>query len=230
MPVDWDDIDEGHLDLVEKMKAAGWPGDGEGGGWDRAKFEKEIFRLLPADENEKAGTMWRRFCATYDEYKTKTNGLEMVPEPPLTKAYITSVGVKVLNAVFEIKHWDHTKITSFRDDGLWDNPRWPSALLPNDSGFVLLTDDRWYVNNVNAQASTALYNVPLPQALTQGMTKSRAIYGRPLIAVRSVDGLEKIDGPSPDLEAYEVPVAKYGELFVKREAFMDGMASKTRRY
>ncbi|GKT86139.1 chitinase [Colletotrichum tofieldiae] len=52
------------------------------------------------------------------------------------------------------------------------------------------------------------------------MKKSRAIYGRPLIAVRSVDGLKNIDGPSPDSEAYEVPGAEYGEVFVKREFFI----------
>ncbi|KAL0935700.1 uncharacterized protein CTRU02_210291 [Colletotrichum truncatum] len=40
---EWDEVDEDHLDLVEKMRAAGWPGDGEGGGWDRARFEAEVY-------------------------------------------------------------------------------------------------------------------------------------------------------------------------------------------
>ncbi|KAF6819412.1 hypothetical protein CPLU01_13053 [Colletotrichum plurivorum] len=37
---EWDDDgNEEHWELANKMKEAGWPGDGEGGGWDRAKFE-----------------------------------------------------------------------------------------------------------------------------------------------------------------------------------------------
>ncbi|KAF6805960.1 hypothetical protein CMUS01_14499 [Colletotrichum musicola] len=37
---EWDDDgNEEHWELANKMKEAGWPGDGEGGGWDRTKFE-----------------------------------------------------------------------------------------------------------------------------------------------------------------------------------------------
>ncbi|KAL0935697.1 chitinase [Colletotrichum truncatum] len=194
--------------------------------WPKAKRMQpgQIIRLLPADQNESAGTMWRQFCATYDEYKTKTNGKTEVRDGARTTTdkkvekkvdkgtttYITSVGVKVPNAVFEIKHWDHTKITSLRDDGLWDNPCWPSALLPNDPGFVLLTDDPWYGNNANAQVSTDEYNSAPPSALTSGMTKSRALPGRPIIAVRSVGDL------------YEESDTFYKEIAVEERAtFID---------
>ncbi|KAF6794599.1 hypothetical protein CSOJ01_13672 [Colletotrichum sojae] len=40
---EWDDDgNEKHWELANKMKEAGWPGDGEGGGWDRAKFEATV--------------------------------------------------------------------------------------------------------------------------------------------------------------------------------------------
>lgn len=38
----WCQVDENHAELVEFMKVAGWPGDGEGRDWDRAKFLKLI--------------------------------------------------------------------------------------------------------------------------------------------------------------------------------------------
>jgi hypothetical protein len=103
------------------------------------------------------------------------------------EAYITSVGVEVPNAVFEIKHWEHTTAISLADDGLSENRCWPSTLAPNDPGFALLTDDPWYLNHPAAAISTYLYSDPPANAVTKGKSKYRTIAGRPIIAVRSID-------------------------------------------
>jgi hypothetical protein len=103
------------------------------------------------------------------------------------EAYITSVGVEVPNAVFEIKHWEHTTATSHADDGLHVNRCWPSTLVPNDPGFALLTDDPWYLNHPAAAISTVLYSAAPLNAVTSGKSKYRTLNGRPWIAVRSLD-------------------------------------------
>ncbi|WAO96026.1 Hypothetical protein NCS54_01368200 [Fusarium falciforme] len=52
MNYEWDELDEEdeHAELVAMMREAGWPGDGEGRGWDRAKFE-----ALLQEENSEGG-------------------------------------------------------------------------------------------------------------------------------------------------------------------------------
>lgn len=103
------------------------------------------------------------------------------------EAYITSVGIKVPNAVFEIKHWEHTRVTSFADDGLSVNRYWPSTLVPNDPGFALLTDDSWYLNHPAAAINTVLYRAAPPRSVTSSKTNYRTISGRPSVAARSMD-------------------------------------------
>ncbi|KAH7082499.1 hypothetical protein FB567DRAFT_531371 [Paraphoma chrysanthemicola] len=42
MDCDFDEADDEFKSLVRKMKRAGWPGDGEGRGWDRAAFQASL--------------------------------------------------------------------------------------------------------------------------------------------------------------------------------------------
>ncbi|KAF4980848.1 hypothetical protein FZEAL_3246 [Fusarium zealandicum] len=166
----------------------------------------QYVRLLPANENRGSGSIWKQFCKKNDGFSQKGGGITKVNEARATTTsssvsskvsggtttYITSVGVEIPNAVFEINVWEHSPL---KDDGLWDNPCWPSALLPNDPGWALLTDDPWYAKgaNANARVSTALYKVPPPNTLTSGMTKSRTFAGRPSIAARDIFEDEEYD-------------------------------------
>ncbi|KAM6505488.1 hypothetical protein FSOLCH5_014701 [Fusarium solani] len=38
-----------------------------------------------------------------------------------------------------------------KDDGLWENDCWPSAIAKTDPGFALLAIDDWYDKNPNAK-------------------------------------------------------------------------------
>jgi hypothetical protein len=114
------------------------------------------------------------------------------------EAYITSVGVEVPNAVFEIKHWEHTQITSLADDGLSENRCWPSTLAPNDPGFALLTDDEWYLNHPAAAISTYLYSALPPKLVTSGKTKYRTLNNRPSVAARAFNMPDLLLGNATD--------------------------------
>lgn len=43
MDCEWSDDYEDHMAKVRKMQRAGWPGDGEGRGWDRARFRASLY-------------------------------------------------------------------------------------------------------------------------------------------------------------------------------------------
>jgi chitinase len=176
----------------------------------------QVIRLIPQPDNGGAGQMWAGFCPKYDAWKDAAKGTMRSDAATTTSskvdsrigggttskfrnlsviivmlkdltAYITSVGVKIPNAVFEIKHWEHTRVTSHADDGLSENRCWPSTLVPGDPGFALLTNDPWYRNNPNAAINTVLYSAAPPKGVTSGKTKYRTLAGRPLIAARSMD-------------------------------------------
>ena len=51
--------------------------------------------------------------------------------------------------------------------GLNDNACWPSAIVPNDPGYVLLLNDKWYSTQPAARQSTAMYSRSPPAALMQ---------------------------------------------------------------
>ncbi|KAH7228394.1 hypothetical protein B0J15DRAFT_530791 [Fusarium solani] len=164
----------------------------------------QFVRLLPGTNNLGAAILWNAFCKHEDGYSIKAGGVTSINPKKVTTTstevnseikggtttYITSVGIKIPNAVFEIKHWEQP---AAKDDGLWENKCWPSMILPDDPGYALLTDDPWYQHNPNAQASTAVYNVAPLNAVTSGKTKWTTYSGRPLIAARSID--DDIDIP-----------------------------------
>jgi hypothetical protein len=51
MDCDFDDADDEFKSLVRKMRRAGWPGDGEGRGWDRAAFLATLNEDSDEDED-----------------------------------------------------------------------------------------------------------------------------------------------------------------------------------
>jgi hypothetical protein len=139
------------------------------------------------------------------------------------EAYITSVGVEVPNAVFEIRHWEHTRLTSHADDGLSVNRCWPSTLVPNDPGFALLTDDPWYQNHAAAAISTYLYSAAPPNAVTSGKSKYRTLPNRPWIAARSIHLLDVMLGNATSLALGPLPstIGADGSDQVERELDVD---------
>lgn len=65
-------------------------------------------------------------------------------------------------AVFEMKFsFDDDKPSKENDWWLRKNACWPQAIVPDDPGFVLLTDDPWYNDHADAKKTVAEYaNIP----------------------------------------------------------------------
>ncbi|CAN9326084.1 unnamed protein product [Alternaria alternata] len=177
----------------------------------------QFIRLIPQPDNGGAGGIWSAFCPSHDAWKdaakrTMRNGAATTTSSTVsqrvgggTTTYITSVGVEVPNAVFEIRHWEHTRLTSHADDGLSVNRCWPSTLVPNDPGFALLTDDPWYQNHAAAAISTYLYSAAPPNAVTSGKSKYRTLPNRPWIAARSMNLLDVMLGNVTSLALGSLP-------------------------
>lgn len=58
--------------------------------------------------------------------------------------------------MFEIKDWDN--LPNDPEDGLEQNPCWPSMIVPNDPGFALLTDDNYYTSNAKGKLASSTKN------------------------------------------------------------------------
>ncbi|KAM0335266.1 hypothetical protein ACHAQA_000310 [Verticillium albo-atrum] len=176
-------------------------------------IEGQWIRLNPRSENGKAGAMWSQFCESNDGYKKKLPGVTIMNTQLHktdakssvdsqvkggTTTYTTRIEVTIPNAVFSINHWEHSK-NPLPDDGLGHNPCWNSFLRPQDRGYALLTNDAWYGKNAGAQQFTAAYHNAPVQALTQGMTKSRADpnLGGLLIGARSLHSPDAIFAQAP---------------------------------
>lgn len=72
----------------------------------------------------------------------------------ITHAAIHStVKISTLRAIFSISEFQGLKAN---DDGLWDNPCYPKALI-DDPGWALLTDDKWYEDHPASAQNTANY-------------------------------------------------------------------------
>lgn len=49
-----------------------------------------------------------------------------------------------LTVTLSTVHINFVRMPGFADDGLTENPCWPSTVI-DDPGFALLTDDPWYI-------------------------------------------------------------------------------------
>lgn len=117
-------------------------------------YTGQLIRLLPDDENSKAGGMWRQACfkgptkALSDrEFRDKFNAApasdkkKTNPKPGVVQ---TMVQVTVNSRPeFTISSWGQAGNPP-QDDGLRDNPCWPRARAPNDPMYNLLTYDPRY--------------------------------------------------------------------------------------
>lgn len=112
----------------------------------------QMVRVLPADENRRAGRMWKGACfkppledLTNSEFAAKANA---APNKvyAMKKGYqYTEVHVTVTQRPeFTIAAWGHAAAPP--NEGLDQNSCWPSNIAAADPGFVLLTYDPWYSN------------------------------------------------------------------------------------
>ncbi len=147
----------------------------------------QLIRYLPAGENSRAAQKdWTNFCNKNDggegngQYKKKKDDKdlnedrsiksELVPNPKsighkteqhkgTTTSHIT-YEADYQRAVFSLTFdWAGVPKPDEKNSfGLQMNPCWPQAILPNDPGFALLTNDPWY---------TKLGHVPNPDTRPQ---------------------------------------------------------------
>lgn len=111
----------------------------------------QLIRVVPHNDNRKAGQMWKGTCfgppvadLSDANFKAKVNAAA-------NKQYVRKQGLEqTLVAVtvtkrpeFTISEWGHSGSPP-QNDGLNDNPCWPSGIAAADPGFVLLTYDDYY--------------------------------------------------------------------------------------
>lgn len=152
----------------------------------------QLIRWLPSGENSgAANTEWGNFCAKEDggkengqRHKTGQNAgkinTELVSMPSSGKEKTTKGGngkmttvtefeVKFTRAVFEMqfdKLWPEMP-SKENDWGLRQNPCWPEDILPDDPGYVLLTDDNWYKTAMPPKDHRADYAKPPPKEMIE---------------------------------------------------------------
>ena len=161
--------------------------------WPMAYFRSprkngQLVRWLPGSENQGAGQLWAKFCDNNDGgYKngqtrdgkldqdlvktlnrlatsTKVNGA--------TTTTYDSYSAEFTRAVFSIDFdWNggplEGKIPDDSNDwGLRLNPCWPQAIVPDDPGFVLKSNDPWYDKHIPKPDHRHEYSLKrIPQTL-----------------------------------------------------------------
>ena len=112
-------------------------------------------RWVPRSENGGGGEMWKGVCfknpleakslkdfADLAKGGTQKSSVQL----PQGKGKRTKVEATIdIRPEFEITYEHSTSgNTPFKDDGLWENPCWPSDIAKSDPGFALLSIDEWY--------------------------------------------------------------------------------------
>lgn len=133
----------------------------------------QMIRWLPKYENGGAAQLWKKFCSDNDggkgngqlrskdekdgkwkEGDVNTELVKLKPHPKVdvvspggTTTTISSFEAEYTRAIFVLdfdNRWENGPPNRDNDWGLRDNPCWPQAIVPDDPGFVLLTNDKWY--------------------------------------------------------------------------------------
>jgi hypothetical protein len=130
----------------------------------------QAVRYLPGTENSGAGQSWRGACfkpvvADMSDTDFK-NAMNRAPVAAKQVAIVRQDLIRTLAAVdvavrpeFVWSEWDHAGNPP-ADDGMRDNPRWPSVIAPDDPGFAILTFDPWYNNRARPYDFLAAYDPP----------------------------------------------------------------------
>jgi hypothetical protein len=138
----------------------------------------QLMRWIPDGDNRGAASMWKNVCfgPALQDYKNKAD-FEDAMKKDLAKQTVSTISVgKGKNAktktITQTKFsatvdWvPHFSITSFpqapagSDDGLRLNDCWPSAIAPQDPGFVLLSVDPWYIGKQRPYDYKKAYDPP----------------------------------------------------------------------
>lgn len=162
----------------------------------------QIVRWLPGSQNSSAAnTEWTKFCSNHDGgagngqfyskddkdgHKTgqvneelvtlQNQGEEIRNKGPDGKTTTTTqYEAKYTRAVFEMKfdqQWP-TMPSKGNDWGLKDNPCWPADIVPDEPGYVLLTDDKWYQTAAPQKDQRALYAQAPPKEIVEAADGKR---------------------------------------------------------
>ena len=145
----------------------------------------QLIRWLPGGENGgAANTQWAQFCAKQDggagnsqlegeakEFNGKNHNKDLVQLDANPKV-VNNKGTKTTQyqatftrAIFEMHFENGPADWKAKNYGLDDNPCWPKDILPDDPGYVLLTDDAWYIKTAPEEAKkhTKAYEDPAPK-------------------------------------------------------------------
>jgi hypothetical protein len=123
--------------------------------------EGQLIRYLPGGSNTGAASSWAGVCMDVSplsdaEFKSKADRAALSQK--------STIGIKTYFAIdnfpwrweFEFGSWGHST-NPLPNEGLNDNGCWPSQIVSNDPGFVLLTYDQYY----NGQAPPYDYSAKM---------------------------------------------------------------------
>ena len=142
------------------------------GFWQDQEITSQRVRLLPQNQNGPAGAalFGLGFCRYNGDGKppsqTDNAMFDQVIHGPDRDTELHTAHVTTTLSTVSIRFDNYPKQP---DDGLTDNPCWPSTLV-DDPGFALLVDDPWYFAISNFQrrhTATDSYAAPPPFALIQ---------------------------------------------------------------
>lgn len=209
----------------------------------------QLVRWIPGSENGGAAGMWKGFCANNDggngnfQTYTKDEKAKKHRKGSINTELVTGVGqalsegehegadgtmtttytydnAKFQRAVFEMKFdWAGVDPPSKPDWGLKANPCWPQGIVPNDPGYVLVTNDKWYDNPPNPDYRKS-YSEPPPNDL---VTQAKIPTGgkRP--------GSPSNNNPNPPKQANTGPGGQKRALGIIEDGFVIHDVNLTRR-
>lgn len=132
--------------MNEQDDAYKWGGMPQGNG--------QLIRFLPYKQNRDAGKLWQGVC--FEGPIRAMSDMDLVHrvrnapaklQDVITDGYETTTYAEV--TVTQRPQWqmefEHTR-NPLPNDGLDDNPCWPSKIAPKDPGFALLTFDPYYTS------------------------------------------------------------------------------------
>lgn len=145
----------------------------------------QIVRWLPQGENKGAGGIWKGFCEKFDGgvgnrryhkeskggvmkgdlnenlVKTRVGAVKKIKGNDGTATTVTTIHATYTRAVFSMKFDEKWPVQPAKANnwGLEENACWPKAIVPEDPGFVLLTDDNWYKTAAWADIASARVNI-----------------------------------------------------------------------
>jgi hypothetical protein len=131
----------------------------------------QLVRYLPWKQNQDAGKMWKGACfAPVVKDLSNRDFIDKVAaaKAPHNKNVVYHGTTKTVTVAaitvdylpeFTITGWDHAA-NPLKNDGLDDNPCWPSKIAPKDPGFALLTFDPYYNGQDPPYTYTDAYDPP----------------------------------------------------------------------